>query len=258
MQTSDLEIVARPWTPAGPIAPAFAVLTIGWSLVFLLTLNETVAYSQAPQRNVSDVVDAYVKKQMQDRGIPGLSLAVVRGRIVLKTTGYGLENVETNTAATPDTAYKAASLSKPFIAAAIMLLVQDGKVGLDDKVGKYLDDAPDTWKDITIQHLLTHTSGLVRDPPEYHPYEELPIAAVIASTYQVPLSFRPGAKWLYSNIGYYALAEIITRDPRAPGKCPEIEVMNGDEIRTLEPMPASAVFENSIDSFLPGSRPLRP
>jgi CubicO group peptidase (beta-lactamase class C family) len=154
-------------------------------------------------------VDAYVKAQMQKLRIPGLSIAVVKNDKIIKAAGYGLANVETNTPATPETVYKIASLSKQFIAAAIMLLVQEHKLRLDEKVSEYLDDPPQSWKDITIRDLLTHTSGMPRDPAEYYPYSEHTLTEVIKSTYPMPLLFRPGEKWLYSNVGYYVLAEII-------------------------------------------------
>jgi len=148
---------------------------------------------------------------MQEMHIPGLSLAVVKDGKVIKAAGYGLANVETKTPATAETVYKTASLSKPVIAAAVMLLVQDGRVGLDDKISRYLDDSPGTWQEITIRRLLTHTSGLVRDPSDYRPYEDRRIIAVIRDAYSLPLAFQPGEKWLYSNIGYYVLAEVISR-----------------------------------------------
>jgi CubicO group peptidase (beta-lactamase class C family) len=155
-------------------------------------------------------VDDFVKQRMQDMRIPGLSLAVVKDGKVVKASGYGLANLETDAPATPDTVYKAASLSKPFIAAAILLLVQEGKLSLDDNVSTYLDASPESWKEISVRHLLTHTSGIVRDPTDYHPYNQQPITDVIKSVYAAPLVFQPGNKWLYSNVGYYALAEIIT------------------------------------------------
>jgi CubicO group peptidase (beta-lactamase class C family) len=163
------------------------------------------------EENLDISVDDYVKQRMRDMRIPGLSLAVVKEDRIVKASGYGLTNLETNTPATPETVYKAASLSKSFIAAAILLLMQEGKIALDDHISKYLGDSPETWKEITIRHLLTHTSGIVRDPSDYHPYNEQPLTDVIKSMYAVPLSFQPGEKWLYSNVGYYILAEILTR-----------------------------------------------
>lgn len=176
-------------------------------------LNATAQSS--PEAQFSRV-DDYVRERMQALHIPGLSLAVVREGKVVKASGYGLANLETNTPAAPETVYKTASLSKPFIASAIMLLVQEGKIGLDDKVDKYLDGSPQTWKEISVRHLLTHTSGIVRDPLDYRPYNDQPTTEVIQSAYALPLSFRPGEKWLYSNVGYYALAEIITRASGEP------------------------------------------
>jgi D-alanyl-D-alanine carboxypeptidase len=157
----------------------------------------------------ADAVDEYVNAQMQKLHIPGLSIAVVKDGRLIKAAGYGLANAETDTPATPETVYKTASLSKQILATAVMLLVQEGKVGLDDKAARYLNDSPESWKNITVRNLLTHTSGIVRDPPDYHPYRDQPPTDVIESVYPMPLNFQPGEKWLYSNVGYYVLSEII-------------------------------------------------
>jgi CubicO group peptidase (beta-lactamase class C family) len=179
------------------------------ALAILFVFSATVTWSRQPE---ADQVDDYVKQRMHELQIPGLSMAVVKEGRIVKASGYGMANVETSSPATPETVYKAASLSKPFIAAAILLLMQEGRIGLDDKVSKYVDDSPEKWKGITVRHLLTHTSGIVRDPVDYHPYnEQQPITDVIRSVYPLPLSFQPGDKWLYSNVGYYVLAEIITK-----------------------------------------------
>jgi D-alanyl-D-alanine carboxypeptidase len=157
----------------------------------------------------AQTLDDYVTAQMQWEHIPGLSLAVVKdGKIVL-AKGYGLANVETKTPATPETVYKIGSVSKQFLASGIMLLVQDGKISLDDKASKYLEGTPDSWKDITIRHLLSHTSGIVRESPGFEPYKTQTDAEVIKAAYALPLRFSPGKKWAYSNVNYYALAEII-------------------------------------------------
>jgi D-alanyl-D-alanine carboxypeptidase len=159
----------------------------------------------------AETVDDYISTEMKNMRIPGLSLAVVKNGRLIKSAGYGLSNVETATPATPATVYKVASLSKPIIATAVMLLVQEGKLRLDDKVVRYLSGSPFWWQNITLYHLLTHTSGVPRDPPDYHPYQEQQPMAVIESAFPMPLLFQPGEKWLYSNIGYYVLAEILTK-----------------------------------------------
>ena len=159
----------------------------------------------------ADAVDDYIKAAMKDSRIPGLSLAVVQNGHLVKAAGYGLSNVEAATPATPETAYKVASISKPIIATGVVLLAQQGRLSLNDTVARYLADAPASWANITINHLLSHTAGLVRDPPDYHPYVEQQPMAVIQSAYPIPLQSKPGERWSYSNIGYYVLAEVMTR-----------------------------------------------
>jgi D-alanyl-D-alanine carboxypeptidase len=156
-----------------------------------------------------DEIDDYVQAQMRWERIPGISIAVVRDGKVLRANGYGFSNLETKTPATPDTVYKMGSLSKQFLAAGLLVLVQDGKVGLDDSVSKYLQDVPETWKAITIRNLLTHTSGIARDSRAFDPLKLQPDDEVIRSVYSVPLQFAPGSRFAYSNINYYCVAEII-------------------------------------------------
>lgn len=156
-------------------------------------------------------VDEFVAKQMRDIKIPGLALAVLENGKVVKIGVYGQANVETDTPVKPESVFMIASLSKQFIATAILLLQKDGKLELDDKVSKYLDGFPDSWKEITFRQLLTHTSGIMRDPPDYHPYKQQPVTEVIEAMYALPLNAKPGEKWLYSNAGYYVLAEAITK-----------------------------------------------
>jgi D-alanyl-D-alanine carboxypeptidase len=159
----------------------------------------------------ADTVDAIVRKQMEKQHIPGLVLAVVKDGKPVKVHGYGLANLELATPATPKSVFRIGSLSKQFLAAAIMLLANDGRLALDDKAARYLDDAPPAWQDITIRHLLTHTSGLIREAPAFALLKVQSDAEVIKSAYAAPLLFTPGEKWQYSNLGYFILAEIITR-----------------------------------------------
>ncbi|HEY7546008.1 MAG TPA: serine hydrolase domain-containing protein, partial [Blastocatellia bacterium] len=151
----------------------------------------------------ADPIDDYIKTEMKKQRIPGVSVAVVRnGSEVLKARGYGLANVELGVAASPDTVYRIGSVSKQFIAAGIMLLVEEGKLRLDDPVSKYLEGTPDTWKNITLRHLLSHTSGLVREAPGFDPLKIQSDFDVIKTAYPLPLRFVTGEKWEYSNLGY--------------------------------------------------------
>jgi D-alanyl-D-alanine carboxypeptidase len=157
----------------------------------------------------ADKVDDLIRSEMSKQHIPGLSLAVVRDGEVIKAKGYGLANVELDVLAKPETVYKIASVSKQFIASGIMLLAADGMLNVEDKICNYLEGAPDTWKDITIRHLLTHTSGIPREAPGFDPYKLKPDADVIKTCYPLPLRFTPGEKWEYCNAGYFILGEII-------------------------------------------------
>ena len=157
----------------------------------------------------ADQTDDFIRAEMRRQNIPGLSLAILKRGEVVKAEGYGLSNTKLKIPATPQTVYRIASVSKQFIAAGIMVLVQDGRLGLWDSAGKYLNGAPPTWNGITIRHLLTHTSGLVPEAPGFDPFKTQSDASLISTTYPLPLRFAPGEKWEYSNTGYYVLAEII-------------------------------------------------
>jgi CubicO group peptidase (beta-lactamase class C family) len=192
----------------------------------------------------ADKVDDYIKAEMQKQRIPGLSLAVVKEGKVIKAEGYGLANVEHNIPARPETVYKIASVSKQFIATGIMILVQEGKIGLDDKVGKHLDGTPGSWNGITIRHLLTHTSGIVREGPAFDPFKDQKDIDVIKSAYSAPLRFPTGEKYEYCNVGYFSLAEIISR---ISGK-PWGDFMNE---RVFAPLGMTATRPTSVSAIIP-------
>ena len=105
-------------------------------------------------------IDRFVQSEMERQRMPGVALGVVKDGDVLVAKGYGLADVEQHVAVTPDTIFLAASITKQFTAAAVMLLVQDGVLALDASIAKYLPRAPAAWKPITVRHLLTHTSGI--------------------------------------------------------------------------------------------------
>jgi D-alanyl-D-alanine carboxypeptidase len=183
---------------------------ISFSTLVLLLAAIIVAQPSsvvAQNNNVDDLIEAEMHKQ----NIPGLSLVVIKDGQIIKAKGYGLANIKLKIQAKPETIYRIASVSKQFIATGIMLLVQEGKLGLDDPIGKYLEGTPATWKTITVRHLLTHTSGIVREAPGFDPHKIQSDATVIKTAYSLPLRFAPGEKWEYGNTGYFALAEIIRK-----------------------------------------------
>jgi CubicO group peptidase (beta-lactamase class C family) len=157
----------------------------------------------------ADKIDDYIKTEMEKQRIPGLSIAVVKKGNVVKAKGYGVANLELKVPVTKDTVFMSGSVGKQFTAAAVMLLVEDGKIGLDEKVSKYLPNTPDTWKEITVRHLLTHTSGLKDYQPDTNFREEATDAQMLAKFAKYPLDFAPGEHWSYSNLGYVTLGILV-------------------------------------------------
>ena len=174
-----------------------------------MRLVAVVLLLTVPAAALADPVDDFVKKQLAASRVPGLSLAVIKDGKVAKVAGYGFADLEKRIPAQPDTVYKIGSVSKQFIATGIMLLVQDGRLTLDEPIARHLKDTPPSWSPITIRHVLTHTAGLVRESPSFAPTRIQSDADLIAAVYPLPLRFEPGQKWEYSNVGYFILADII-------------------------------------------------
>jgi CubicO group peptidase (beta-lactamase class C family) len=157
-------------------------------------------------------VDRFVASEMARQKIPGVAVAIVRDGVPVKAQGYGLANVEHKAAVTPDTIFQSGSVGKQFTAAAVMLLVEEGRLSLSDPLTTFFKDAPAHWKTITVRHLLTHTSGI----PDYtagtidyrRDYTEEELQRFAATLTQ---EFPPGARWNYSNTGYVLLGIIIRK-----------------------------------------------
>ena len=170
-----------------------------------------LALLAAPSYAVADQVDEVVRAETQKQKIPGASVVVLKEGRIVKADGYGLANVELNVPATANTIYQSGSVGKQFTATLAMMLVEEGKIKLEDHISKYLPGAPESWKDITIRHLLTHTSGIKNYGPlalnyrkDYSDDELIQLAG------KLPLDFPPGEKWNYSNTGYVMLGILIT------------------------------------------------
>ena len=117
-----------------------------------------------------------------------------------------------------DTRYQLASVSKQFTAAAVLLLVEDGTLSLNDPIGRWLDDCPDEWQGITLHHLLTHTSGLGhwRDYPMINLAAWVDPGELRETFHRVPLRCPPGGGWSYSSPGYVLLAQTLERAADTP------------------------------------------
>lgn len=208
---------------------------------FLLTLA-------APCWGQADRVDDFVREQMQAGHIPGMSVGVVQDGKVLLAKGYGFANVELGTKATAATQYEILSVTKQFTAAAILVLVEEAKIGLDDTVAKFLPDSPASWKDVTIRHLLTHTSG-IEDYTDIPPFfEQIRLEAtpdeLLKPVKERPLLFKPGTQWRYSNSNYYLLGQAIEK---VSGKKYE-ELLNE---RIFQPLEMTATRMNDHRDIIP-------
>lgn len=147
-----------------------------------------------------------------DGAVPGASLLVVHDGVPLISRGYGLSDLESKAEAGPTTNYRLASITKQFTAAAILLLDEDDRLGLDDPIRKWLPTLPPADEAITIRHLLTHTSGLID-------YEDVMPATTTGQLRDADVLrlletqehgyFAPGADYRYSNSGYALLALIV-------------------------------------------------
>ena len=149
---------------------------------------------------------------------PGCAVGVTRRGQIVYRGEFGMANLETATPIGPNTVFQAASIAKQFTAFAVLMLVRDGKLSLDDDIRKYIPELPDYRARITVRHLLTHTSGL-RDFFEMlilarGRFEEDRIThadMMDIVTRQKALNFAPGSEFLYSNTGYALLEVIVSR-----------------------------------------------
>jgi CubicO group peptidase (beta-lactamase class C family) len=183
----------------------FSTCAIFLSLLFAIR----VADAQSPATTAA--VTEYVKAEMQRQHIPGLSLLVVRSGTIVRAEGFGLSNVELQTPVKAETVFQSGSVGKQFTATAIMMLVEEGKVGLDDPLPKYFADAPASWKDVTVRELLSHTAGFGDYPKDFNFRKDWTEDEELKLIESIPLAYPPGTKWEYSNFGYVTLGILIHR-----------------------------------------------
>lgn len=162
-----------------------------------------------PGRLAADAIDDLVEAERARQRIPGLAVLVVRGDQTLKSAGYGLADLEHDVPVTAETLFQSGSIGKQFTATAIMLLVEDGKLTLDDRLRQHLPGAPAAWGAITLRQLLSHTAGLGDYPPGFDLRRDRTEAQLLEVVYQSKLLFPPGTKWQYSNLGYILLGAVI-------------------------------------------------
>jgi len=167
--------------------------------------------SSAALAQSTDKVDDYVQGVMKERKIPGIALLVVQDNKVVLSKGYGFSNVELQVPVKPETVFQSGSMGKQFTAAAVMMLVEEGKIGLEDPLTKYFPEAPAAWKNVTVRQLLSHTGGFTDYPEKFDFRRDRTENEILKAIQAVPLAYPPGTKWAYSNLGYATLGILIHR-----------------------------------------------
>jgi len=185
-------------------------------LPILLLLAATTLGAQSGAASLQSQIDALFTEWRED-GQPGGVVGIVkRGEVVL-ARAYGLASLEYGAPITTGTRFNVASVSKQFTAFSLVLLQQDGKLDLDDPVQKYLPEAPDFGKAITLRHMLNHTSGLrnfqsLLTMAGWREGDAMTNDDLLRYIqHQQDLNFEPGAEYLYCNTGYNLSAEIVER-----------------------------------------------
>ena len=156
-----------------------------------------------------EVYDTIILRHFKEQNLAGLSVGLIENGKISYIKSVGMANMETRSPATDTTIYKIGSLSKQFIATAVVKLAQEGKLSLTYPVHHFFPDAPESWKAITVTHLLNHTSGLRRESPAFDAMENKADLDLIRASYADTLVFASGSRWQYCNLGYFMLAEII-------------------------------------------------
>lgn len=187
------------------LALSFLLLgTNGWAQLTVNTLPPDLAQK----------VDAAADEALATTGVPSASLAIVRDGKIVYTKAYGSAHLNPDEAAAPHMRYSIGSISKQFTAAAVMMLQQEGKLSVDDPVGKYLPELAHA-NDVTIRQVLSHTSGYEDYWPEDYlmPPMSQPTTAehILDNWGKKPLDFPPGTKWQYSNTGYVIAGQIVEK-----------------------------------------------
>jgi len=189
------------------------------ALTFLL-LSAVAVFSQTSQ---SEKVDALMAQWSQGN-TPGAAVIVIKDGAVVHKKGYGMADLESRTAISANTVFETASVSKQFTAMAVMMLAERGKLSYSDPLAKYFPELPSYAQQITIRHMLNHTSGLAdytiywkegprlnKDTARHTPEDVLKFLAA-----QKNLDFAPGEKWRYSNSGYVLLTLIVAKVSGVP------------------------------------------
>ena len=180
----------------------------------LFLILGSVACMQGGSADFQIKADAYLTEKSHDEEFSGAVLVATNGN-VLFARGYGLANWEHSVPNTTNTIFRLGSVTKQFTAMCILMLQEDGRLNVTNRISGYVEDCPEAWNTVTVQHLLTHTSGIpsfTSFPDNLH-FERLPttVEATVRRFRDRALQFEPGSRMRYSNSGYVLLGYIIEK-----------------------------------------------
>ncbi len=182
--------------------------------VFLLVALSFQAAAQAPANGLTSAINQELEKVFKPNE-PGAAVIAIKDGQVVYRKGYGMANLELGVAIEPDMIFRIGSITKQFTAVATLMLMEQGKLSLSDEITKFLPDYPTQGHKITIEHLLTHTSGIksYTGLPEWRPLwrKDLKMTELIDLFKNKPLEFAPGAGWNYNNSAFVLLGAIIEK-----------------------------------------------
>ncbi len=195
--------------------PRLPMSRLTW-IPFLVGLNLCLPAQAEPLRKSLGSIDDVVRTHMADRRIPGASIAIINGKGETKTSAYGIAVIQHDVPAKVDTVYEIASLTKQFTAAAVLMLVDEGKLDLDHPISRYIESAPKAWRRITLRHLLTHTAGLASEDTEFASLRKdwrrfSTQKLMLASAVEDPITSAPGERFDYASGGYFLAALAIEK-----------------------------------------------
>jgi CubicO group peptidase (beta-lactamase class C family) len=161
----------------------------------------------------ADPIDDFIRAEMVRTKSPSIAVGIVKDGKLVKSEVYGISNLELDSPAKPGDLYEIGSITKQFTAFATMILVEEGKISLDDPISKFLVESPKAWEGIKIRNLVYQTSGL----PDYAFEEGIGLVdrytreTWMSKMTKLPLDFQPGIAWAYSNSNFALLGWIIEK-----------------------------------------------
>src|ERR1051325_6201989 len=196
-----------------PSNPRAALRVLATTLL-LLCMSFVALAQGADDAQTAKAIDELMSKAYPPDG-PGASIIVIKEGRTLLRKGYGMADMELGVKVEPDMVFRLGSITKQFTAVSILMLAEQGKLSLSDDLTKFFPDFPTHGRTITVEHLLTHTSGIksYTSIPAWLSMwrKDMTVAELIDLFKNEPADFEPGTQWLYNNSGYILLGAIIEK-----------------------------------------------